>query len=465
MGKSIVAIRIDTSRLTAVEVSADQHAYEILRWADVTLPEEGLNPEWLKALWAKEKFTTNRVVRMIPPAMVRWKTTQMPPLPREELQSALALEFSSANELFRLFEAQPNDGGLLVKTAHVSLGEMEASIENLEKAGLKVLWSGFSGHGAAAFIHYHREFLEDDGVQLYLDLLENHVELGMVGPSGFLFRRTLAVAGRGFWDASGADMDGLVGELRLTLAAAAKGNAALPGKLWLLGSRLPDPALLDHLKTELGIEGIIPEKTRLGGVLTGIHTPKLAGLIGLALEELGLDTFRELRVLTAEQAERAVNKQRQALLLRLAGIAGLIGLGIALSMWARAIKMSKDARWLAVHADKVRTLNRLTQETNRHFSEIQSLEDWLANRHQELEFLKILQENLPDLTVIQAITIEDGNLKSLSGVTLSVSGLLARFQKNPVLRHLKLKGSITLAEDGREEFQLEGPLMIGERKP
>ena len=465
MNKSIVAIYIGTSRFTAVEVDTNQQTYEVLRWVDVTLPAEGFNPEWLRALWAKEKFTSNRVVQMISPAMVRWKTTQMPLLPKEELLSALSLEYASANELFRLVEMYPNDGGVLVKTAHVPLGELRDSIEGMEKAGLKVLWSGLSSHGAAAFIHFHRDFFDDTGDQLYLHLMGNHAELGLVGASGFLFRRTLAIDARVFREGSQNTMADMIGELHLTLAAAAKAGTALPGKIWMLGPDLPDPEVLDRLKTELSIAWVIPEKTRLGGVLTAIHTPKLAGLIGLALEELGLDAFRDLRVQTVEQLEQTAGKQRQAMLLRLAGIIGLIGLGIVLGVGGRTLKVSKDARWLAEHTEKIQALNRIARESNRQHSQIKSLEHWLANRHQELEFLRVLQENLPDLTEIRAITIEAGNLKNLSGITPSVSGLLALFQKDPVLRHLKLKGSITLAKDGREEFQLEGPLMIEEQKP
>jgi hypothetical protein len=80
-----------------------------------------------------------------------------------------------------------------------------------------------------------------------------------------------------------------------------------------------------------------------------------------------------------------------------------------------------------------------------------------------LEFLRVFQDNLPAGTVISDITIEEGNVKDISGVTPLVSLMLDRFKQLPGLGQLKLKGAISLSDQG-EMFHLEGPIILKEHE-
>jgi hypothetical protein len=71
--------------------------------------------------------------------------------------------------------------------------------------------------------------------------------------------------------------------------------------------------------------------------------------------------------------------------------------------------------------------------------------------------LRALQRCLAKDTLITDLTIEEGRVKNLAGLTPSVSLLLTKLEAdaNPVLNRLQLKGNIMKTESGYELFQLE----------
>ena len=107
-------------------------------------------------------------------------------------------------------------------------------------------------------------------------------------------------------------------------------------------------------------------------------------------------------------------------------------------------------------------LQREKSQTNANITRVRTLEDWLSASGNELEFLRLFKENLPEGTKITDITIEDGVVKDISGVTPSTSMMLNNLRKVKGLDQLKLKGTISITDSG-EMFHLEGPIIRKEQ--
>ena len=115
-------------------------------------------------------------------------------------------------------------------------------------------------------------------------------------------------------------------------------------------------------------------------------------------------------------------------------------------------------------ATLLNNLRLMERQTTQNTNQIKQLQGWLGKQNQELEFLLLLKNNLPDGTQITNLTIENGMVKDLSGVTPSVSLLLNKIKTVPGLQDLKLKGTISSSLQG-EIFQLEGALSGKEPTP
>jgi hypothetical protein len=114
--------------------------------------------------------------------------------------------------------------------------------------------------------------------------------------------------------------------------------------------------------------------------------------------------------------------------------------------------------WLQEKAPRLIRLQYLERDSKKAALQIKELEVWLGERDRELEFLKVLLNNLPPGTKVTDMTIENGIIKDIAGVTPSVSLLLGRIRTVPELSGLKLKGTITTSNVG-EIFHLEGKIV------
>ena len=138
------------------------------------------------------------------------------------------------------------------------------------------------------------------------------------------------------------------------------------------------------------------------------------------------------------------------------GIGILIGL--LLGMQANLERQAKVDKWLQEQSPRLIRLQYLERTSNKDLQQIKQLESWLMGRNSELEFLRVLQYNLPTGTKITDLTIEDGFIKDVAGITPSVSLLLGKIKIVPELSGLKLKGTITTSPNG-ELFHLEGTIV------
>ena len=100
-------------------------------------------------------------------------------------------------------------------------------------------------------------------------------------------------------------------------------------------------------------------------------------------------------------------------------------------------------------------LSHAENQTRQKMARLKALKEWQTDNLPELEFLTVLEQTLPEDTIISNLTLEAGVVKDLSGTTPSVSYLLNQLKKVPLLQNLKLKGTITVSPEG-ELFHLEG---------
>jgi hypothetical protein len=124
---------------------------------------------------------------------------------------------------------------------------------------------------------------------------------------------------------------------------------------------------------------------------------------------------------------------------------------------AKLSERQKQQQWLLRQTDKLIRLQRAEAGARVNLSKIRSLERLSGQKGRELELLRALQRCLAKDTLITDLTIEEGRVKNLAGLTPSVSLLLTKLEAdaNPVLNRLQLKGNIMKTESGYELFQLE----------
>jgi hypothetical protein len=454
----------------AVEVANQSNGIELIRYAIRNLPPEGLNSEWLKKIWDQEHFSRNRVIFLLPPSLVNFKTVILPVLPAAQIEAAVNVELnnnSTRGMILSIIGYYLQNEMFHVKVALIKDDLLTEQLRLLEQSGLKVEWSGVRVRGIENFINFNQGFFDEpDHDVAYLDLTEDLTEFGIFKGDEILYRRDFVPGGQDLI-AANADENNLdaaiiadfLEELRLSIASyRVDFSGGIINKLWIFGYTEHLVDLLVKLSSEMDLKVFIPTKSRLTGVLTDKNTPQIAPLVGLALEATGY-IQRDYGKIYTEAQKKALFKQKA---LWNIGKFVLVGLGIFIGLvfWMQASieRKSKVDAWLQEKAPRLIRLQYLERDSKKAALQIKELEVWLGERDRELEFLKVLLNNLPPGTKVTDMTIENGIIKDIAGVTPSVSLLLGRIRTVPELSGLKLKGTITTSNVG-EIFHLEGKIV------
>ncbi|TCL54488.1 hypothetical protein EDC14_10635 [Hydrogenispora ethanolica] len=466
MSKPVIVIDCQPNRFCAVEVRGKNNRAELVRFVLRDLPPGEMTPDRLRELWQQANFTKRRVILVLPNRWVKYRTIRVPDLPGPQRKAAVRMELESGGdgrEKFLIVHHRVLDGLAQVRVALLRDDLLQAQVQLLERSGLKVCWSGLRNQGIRSFLHFHRGFLNDSNqAEAYLDLADERAEFGVVEGEELTYWRDFRAENLPR-DEALAD---LLEEFRLSLAAyRAETGKPFPPKVWFLGNDASLPDLPDKLKAEFGIELYRPGQSCLGGVLPGRHTAGLAPLLGLALEQIAgprRNGPEETRILSSKQ-ESALNQRRT---LRIAGQFGIslliLALGLGFGWQASREKRARMNSWLQARLPRIQNIRQAEQRFRRNEAKVRALEKWLAAQGRELDFLLLLQQNLPPESRITDLMIENGVVKELAGSTPSVSRLLEALQRVPALRGLRLKGTITRDADV-EWFHLEG--IIAERGP
>lgn len=467
MVKTTIVVYLGEKFFAAVEIKVNKTGAELLRYAMRQLPKSGFSGEWLKEIWKKEYFGHTKVIALLPQGLVKFKSLSLPNLPDEQIRAAVRLELDNSppGEIYRIINLQRGEQQVTVKLAMVSDAALDAYLNQFERAGLTVKWAGLNFQGIQNYLAFNFDFFEGEGADVYLSIDGACSELGALTDTELLYRRALVIGGDHLTEDFPKYLPELVEEIRLSLASyQAVTNSRLPKQIWIFGEAKPEQEWLDRLGAALGIFFVVPDKTRLSGVITRRHTSELAPLIGLALDEAWL-TREDWRFNTNEQTRRARNRQKILVAIKGAMAGAMLLMGLVLGVRARALRDRKNVAWLNEQKEAITELRRVEKDANQKVAELKTLEEWLNLRGQELEFLRALRKILPERTQITDLTIEDGLVKILSGSTTSVSTLLDKLQRTPELKTFKLRGAITVDKSGMELFQLEGRFAPEEKTP
>lgn len=462
MNKTVVVMELTAEFLTVVEVKGGVKHADLVRFAVQKLPETGFSADWLRQFWQQEQISQNQVICILPNRFVRYKSVTLPVLPDNQLENAVQMEIDgngSGDDCFQIMSKSVQDTMMTVKVATIRNKDLFNFQTPLRDAGLEVLWLGYHARGVQNFINFHKGFLHDRSPEVaYITFNEKRAEFGVVNDTAVIYRRDLEIGMAEFQgpDLKAAETD-LIEELRLSTAAFQAGNGKEPPRvLWLFGKDLKGLIQLEKFLAEKGYEVSLQNNSRLGGTPSREATPALAPLLGLALDDLGWDTQEQLRIYTQEQRQKQSIKGHLKVVGKFAVAGCILAGGLLLMMQAQLIKREKNNEWLVGQSAKILELRRVDAESNQYLAKVKAMEKWSDLRGLELEYLMALQEGLPEDTTITDLSFEDGQLKTVAGITPSVSLLLSKIQKSPVLRILKLKGNIAVTETGLERFQLEG---------
>jgi hypothetical protein len=465
-----VVAELGRESLAVVEVANRSNGIELVRFTVRPLPPEGMNPAWLRAIWRQEHFSQQRAVFCLPAALVKYKSLLMPFLPPAQLEAAVKLELESGNGshqpgqgaawIIKLIDWQKQDRMLLANAALIEKEPLTKALQVFQEAGIAVEWSGLRYQGLRNFINFNGGFWDDSSEgAIYLDFGAERTELGIIRNEALVYRRELACGCSDLLNEQEPDaVADFIEELRLSLAAyQADSKKKLPSKLGVFGRTEAGASVSRQLDEELGLHCYTPEKTKLTGVITHRHTPRLAPLIGLALDKTAVSRPGAVHIHTPEQETARGNREKLVMATGVAMVIMLLLSGILLGLQASTVKNTQTGVWLEHHAALLAKLRRMERQTSGNANKIKQINDWLAGQNRELEFLLLLKNNLPDGAQITDLTIENGIIKDLSGVAPSASFLLNKFETVPGLQDLKLKGTITASLEG-EIFQLEGEI-------
>jgi hypothetical protein len=457
-----IIIEITAAAMTALEITGGSGSPEITRWASMPIPPEGLSAALIREFWRKEQFAATRAVWLLPDSSVRYRTLTMRELSEEQLTAAVKLEMENnvdSDELWRMVGIQRQDRQALVRVAGLANRQLTRELEVFNQAGLTINWSGLYCRGLQNFILFHRDLYETKpGRYAYLYLTADRTEYAVVTEDTLLYRREIAIGSAALTSADPEDAQAdFLDELWLSCASSKTAGQQQTDVLWLFGADAAVLVNLQKLLTQAGLTVMLPAKTNCGGVLTGPMTPRLAPLVGLALDELGWNAVPALRFYTLEQQRQQKMRQKGRLALQWGLVAGFLLLGGWLLVQARLLETRTEQQWLAGQQTKLAQLRRIETATRADLEKMAQWEQWTSGKGAELEFMLALQKQLPPGTMITDLTIEDGKVKNLAGTTPLVSMLLIRLAEHPRLRVLELKGNIMTTADGREGFQLEEP--------
>ncbi|HEX3046452.1 MAG TPA: hypothetical protein VHY08_16970 [Bacillota bacterium] len=482
MAKTTIVVELNQGLCSALEINSRGNMVELVRYMVRDFYENDRNPDWLKRVWQEEHFSHNRVICMLPVNIVKYKTITIPPLPPEQIEAAVQMEYennSDQSEIVKIINYRSHDQMYQVKVALIKKDLLNQHLHFWQQAGLVVEWSGIRTWGIENFINFNSGFFEDPVTGItYLDITEQQTEFGIVKNEELVYRRDFSL---GIQDLGGVQTDGVesfnpdmmsdfLDEVRLSTASYRAAEGELPLKLWLFGEIESVAFLISELAGQFEFKPYVPEKSRLTGVLTQKNTPLLAPLIGLALETTVYFNHERWRIFSDEQTNVKVNRQKVNRILGI-GFAGLLFIaGIFFFIQANLERETKITQWLQVQSPTLKRLQQTKKMTGKNQQKIKTLESWLSDQGQELEFMLALQNNLPVGTKITDLMIDEGIVKDLTGITPSASLLISRIKGVRGLEGLNSKGTITNSAGG-EVFHLEGrmrapqPTLIPAKRP
>lgn len=470
MSSTVILIDLNQENLTVVELSNRNSGAELVRYAVRLLPPDGITATWLKAVWHQEHFSHHRVSFCLPAVFVKYKSLIMPSLPMAQLEEAIKIELESSNDgyqnrLVKIINYQKQEQMVEVNVALVDQESLVKELLLFKQAGLEVEWSGLRYQGLQNFINFNSGFFEESSEgAAYLDFCGEKTEFGIIKDEVIVYRRDLSLGSQDLLNPNDQHaIPDFLEEVRLSIAAfQADTKSKVPHKLGFFGNTEAASSISQSLTEQLGLQLYIPEKTKLTGVITYKYTPGLAPLIGLALDKTGILRQEALRIYTPEQDIARAYRENFIIAVGIGFVVIFLISGIMLGMQANFAKNAQTDEWLHHQASLLTKLRRTEQQTTYNANQIRQIEDWLRHQNQELEFILLLKEYLPEGTQITDLTIEDGIVKDLSGVTPSASFLLNKIKAIPGLQNLKLKGTISTSLEG-EIFQLEG--MVSGKEP
>jgi hypothetical protein len=381
----------------------------------------------------------------------------------EQLEAAVRMELDNSdarNCIFKILNSQPQDQMTLVKVIVINDDDFTRQLRFLQKAGLETIWSGLRTRGIQNFLNFHRDFWQDQPAAMaYLDLNAQKTEFGVIQGEEIIYQRNFTPGTLQLAQESTDLIADFLEEVRLSAASFhAETKLQLPESIWLLGQATWSDnfcnSLLDH-----GYQVLIPKRSRLNGVLISeSEFPVIAPLLGLALDECGCYRQKGYRIYSASQNAAKLKQRYYLTIAKVLVISAFFVMGIFLGIQAGFEKKQRVQQWIAKNSSLFTHLQGTEAATNRTLGRIRVLDNWLADRDRELEFLRSFQAVLPESTKINDLIIEEGTVKDISGVTPAVSVLLDRLHATPGLKKLKLKGVISVTAQG-ELFHLEGPLL------
>lgn len=478
--KTAVVVRLETGKLQVVEMVNQHNEIELTHSLSRDYPDTGMTAPWLKRAWTEGGFATAKAIVLIPHHWVEYKSVSVPPLSEDQLWAAARMELENGGTgagylCSPLYHHQSGAAGMIaVKLAVLPDAELVKIFTLFRQAGIGVAWFGFAWRGLQNLMNFHRTDPDDATGEVSVNIETSKSELTVIHGDEILFHREFTPGARELTRGDAADWEDFCQEIRLSraayqglglpygwpsvlrgfgpaplvtkLAALVPGMSAMklniPGKASFLDRQETETLLGDHAETA-GFRQEIPQEFQ--------------ALIGLGLEGIGWAPAARFQILCRAQQEQKI---RQARWRNAAGylLAGLLFAGgLFLGMQAQYERNHKISAWLNAHAATLAQLRHAKGETSRDLAQVRRLETRRQNKAGELEFLLALEQNLPEGTLISDLTLENGIVKDLSGVTPTVSILLQRTKKTPRLRNLGLKGAIT-AVAGGELFHLEGPI-------
>ena len=495
--RTAIVIEPGPEVLAVAELRSRQSGIELCRHFVRPLPSTGLDSEWLRQTWETERPGGNRVICLIPTHLVHYHTVVVPVLPDEQLEAAVRLELENGSDIHGVHQIKPlyyrlRDRMYHVRAAVIPDQSLTELFELLERAGLTILWSGLRNWGNENFLNFRRDFFTESAASVaFLDITPEQTELGVIQNERLVYCRSFMPGARKLRTAfEAASISPEVSEsdpaqpvlndfweqFQLSHAAyQGLSGLTLPEPLWLLGEtdefskplqdsaagagvrlRLPDE-IRDVSRAASSSSGHAANDSRIHGALNRKFTSRLAPLLGLGLEVLGF-YHHESRYIYSARQQQIRNQKGKWRSIALAGVAAcLLLIGLGLKFQAGVEKEVKIGRWLGEQSQYLQRLKRTENQTGVALGRMRNLEAWLEDQGQELAWLRTLQDNLPEGTVVTDLTIEDGVVKELALTAPAASLVLKQLRQVPELAGLMLKGTIMTSNRG-EVFHLQGPV-------
>lgn len=478
-----IVIEPGPEALAVAELRSRQSGIELCRYFIRPLPPTGLDSEWLRQIWETERMNDHGVICLIPGHLVHYHTVVVPALPDEQLEAAVKLELENGSELHGIHQIKPlyyrlKDRMYHVRVAVISDQSLTELFESLERAGLMILWSGLRSWGNENFLNFRRDFFTGPAAGVsFLDFTPEQTELGVIQNEQLVYCRSFMPGARQLraaFKAASTGSDAPEGDpvhpllhdfweqFQLSHAAyQGSSGLTLPEPVWLLGETDDLSKPLYDAAADAGIRLRLPDEirdsSRLHGTINRKFISRLAPLLGLGLEALCFNHHETRYIYSARQQQLRSQKERWHRIAMAVAAAGLLMIGLGLRVQAGVEKETKIERWLGEQNRYLQHLKRTEDQTGVALRRMKSLETWLEDQGQELAWLRTLQDNLPEGTVVTDLIIEDGVVKDMALTAPAASLVLQQLRQVPELAGLMLKGTIMTSDRG-EVFHLEGPV-------